>query len=757
MVRAGKLSIKQSGFSRMKLFPSASQKKLGQAREPIARDAAGHDQAGYDVAISTADMAAAEILHRAGLAVASALSLEDVLQEVIAQAVRMVHAASGVAWIMRIGLHDETGKEHVEWSCAQFPVSDPSVPCPPLASSPAGLAATALQSGQVRRSSVGAGSGQAAHAEIAVPFETANRTVGVLHLRSKANAAFDPARETLLAIFCEQAAGAMVKARLFEQLQHAKREWEMTFDGMLDGVAFEGPDGRILRANRALATMLNLDITEILGRRREELHPHLPNYQLLRPLQCVEHDPTGLNIRNGEFRFGAPERIISEMVFAVRLTDRVGGRGAGRGGVDASGMDPTAMDSESRSVRVMRDITEQRRLQEQVLQTEKLAALGELVSGVAHELNNPLTTVVGYAQLLESDAKLPGHVRRQIHNIHTEAVRAAHIVQNLLAFARREEPRKMQISVNDVVRSVVRMREYQLQAHNTRVIAAYDENVPPVWGDAHQLQQVFLNIINNAHQAVQEWRGGGEIHIATQAVAVAGAPGVSITITDNGPGIAPDHLRRVFDPFFTTKRPGEGTGLGMSISLRTISNHGGRIWAESNLGHGARFFVELPGTDKSSGIEDDEPAQSSEAGGSWRPSRLQPAAEYSAPDGRHILVVDDEEPVVTLISEVLGLDGHKITPAFNGAEALLLLEEHDYDLILSDVRMPAVGGPTFFEILQTTRPDLLPRVIFVTGDTVSRSTQEFLRKASRPVLAKPFDPERLRALVSETLAKNAPV
>jgi two-component system NtrC family sensor kinase len=272
-----------------------------------------------------------------------------------------------------------------------------------------------------------------------------------------------------------------------------------------------------------------------------------------------------------------------------------------------------------------------------------------------------------------------------------------------------------------------------------------------VWGDAHQLQQVFLNIINNAHQAIQEWRGEGEIQLRTQAMTVAGSHGVRVTISDNGPGIAPDHLRRIFDPFFTTKPMGEGTGLGMSISLGIVSSHTGRIWAESTLGHGARFFVELPGIDAAGDGAEHEYSIEADAGS----ENTAPQDDASAAPAYHILVVDDEEPVVTLITEVLNLDGHEVTPAFNGAEALALLQERHFDFIVSDVRMPAVGGPTFFEILQTIRPDLLPRVMFVTGDTVSPSTQEFLRKAGRPMLAKPFDPERLRAAVNDNLKRIA--
>lgn len=531
---------------------------------------------------------------------------------------------------------------------------------------------------------------------------------------------------TALAMLVEQAAAAVENVQRFGQLERAKRQWMQIFDGMVEGVYVSRADGVILRANQAAAEMLGLRIIDMIGRKREELHAALANYQVVRDWHPAEHGPAGLGLLSTEFRWGSPERIFNETSFVL--------------GSFESG-EPGADDGVHR-VRIMRDITDQRRMYEQLMQSEKLAALGELVTGVAHELNNPLTTVVGYAQLLQGDSAVPPRVDRQIAKIHQEAVRASHIVQNLLAFARRSQPHKTWLDINHELRNVLNMREYQLQAEHVTLSTNYGEDLPQVWGDPNQLQQVFLNIINNAAQAMSEWRGSGEIRITTAAARLQNGrdvPGVRVTLEDNGPGIAPEHKRKVFDPFFTTKRVGQGTGLGMSISMGIVQNHNGHIAVESRLGHGASFIVELPSVTDEADVE--------------APPALE-TTDAVAPQGR-ILVVDDEELVVTLITEIMALDGHYVTPAFNGAEALGLLEVHEFDLIISDVRMPAVNGPTFFEILQTTRPDLLTRVIFVTGDTVSPSTQQFLQKTGRPVLAKPFNPERLRSLVNETLALHA--
>lgn len=543
--------------------------------------------------------------------------------------------------------------------------------------------------------------------------------------------------EDAIGALCEQIAAVAAKTRMFEQLQHIKREWQAMLDGMIDGVYVCDANGVILRANRALASMLTLEIPAVLGHKRDELWGQLPDYAVLRPWQSLELGPTHLSPQITEFRCGRPDRVFVEMAFELRSAGSSFDIDQPR-----NGQGSFSRSEGGRRLCVLHDVTESRRLQEQLLQSEKLAALGELTSGVAHELNNPLATVLGYAELLDLDKNLPENVRRKVNTIHQEATRASHIVQNLLAYARRSSPEKAFVSVNDVLEAAVEMRRYQLQTDNVRILTDFGSNIPPIWGDPLQLQQVFLNIINNAVQAVQNWRGSGEIRLTTQSSVMSGQPAARVMIEDNGPGIAPEHLRRVFDPFFTTKPAGEGTGLGMSIALRIISNHDGLIWAESRLGHGARFIIEMPGVAGREEAVESQPQT---------PTALAPAPR----DGRRILVIDDEEPVVTLISEILALDGHQVTPAFNGAEALALVKAGDYDLILSDVRMPAVGGPTFFEILQTTRPDLLPRVIFVTGDTMSQSTQEFLQRAGRPVLPKPFDPERLRNMVADNLQATA--
>ncbi|MDF2440185.1 MAG: two-component system, NtrC family, sensor kinase [Abditibacteriota bacterium] len=626
-----------------------------------------------------------------------------------------------------------------------------------------------------------------------------NAIIGDVRLWSQHS--FSAESEASLQDFLAQAAIALWRSHRYEQLRNAKRQWEEVFDGMLDGVCLCSQSGIVLRANRALASLTGRPVEQLIGLPHDTLFPgatHAPstvpqtNSSISLPIpdapstafltSAANEHSSKVEFPTTQIReFRVPEaaqpgsssaansvvvnvadRIFLESIFPLRgataCTDADGLVAIKRREVADDAGD---FGSVAHHVCIIREITSQRRLQEQLVQSEKLAALGELVSGVAHELNNPLTTVVGYAQLLETDERLPAQLSQSVRLIGQEAQRAAQIVGNLLSFARASQPEKSLLAADEVLLATLKLCAYQLKAENIEAHTHFAPNLPPVWGDPLQLQQVFLNIINNAAQAMVELRRGGTLRIETLIVPSAqsrlesGCDALRISFRDNGPGIAPEDLRRVFDPFFTTKGLGHGTGLGLSISYGIVANHNGTLWAESQPGYGAHFCVDLPMM---------LPMMSAQAPQSERisPSIISEARTDDAAASplveqqvRKILVIDDEEPVVMLITEILGLDGHQITPAYNGAEALALLHTQPFDLIISDVRMPAVGGPTFFEMLQTTRPDVLPRVLFVTGDTVSPSTQSFLQQAGRPLLSKPFNPDRLRQMVAQCLAQTS--
>jgi two-component system NtrC family sensor kinase len=389
----------------------------------------------------------------------------------------------------------------------------------------------------------------------------------------------------------------------------------------------------------------------------------------------------------------------------------------------------------------VRDNTEERLLQERLLQSEKMASVGQLVSGVAHELNNPLTGVMGFAQLLLA-RELDETSRAQVRTIYGEAERAAKIVQNLLSFARRRKPAKEMADVNALLAQVLELRSYDFGIRNISLDMELDPRMPQCWVDPDQVQQVFLNIVKNAEQAMIEARGGGRLIVRTQST----GQGVRVTIADEGPGIAPEVARRIFDPFFTTKDAGQGTGLGLTISYGIVEEHGGRIYAENRPEGGAAFIVELPVG---------RPPQQGPPEAAAGPAGAAPVeGAAAAKPSYRVLVVDDEESIRLLLRDILEMDGHRVEVAASGIEAWQHLDGGDLDVIVTDMKMPGMDGATFYKELRQRDPELARRLIFITGDTVSPDTRAFLQQVQNPVLSKPFKIGPLRDAMEEVMARR---
>jgi two-component system NtrC family sensor kinase len=381
----------------------------------------------------------------------------------------------------------------------------------------------------------------------------------------------------------------------------------------------------------------------------------------------------------------------------------------------------------------LHDSTDEVLMRERLFQSEKMASVGQLVSGVAHELNNPLTGIMGFAQLLLARG-LDEDARHDAATIYGEAERASKIVQNLLSFARRRRPEKIDVDINALITRVLELREYELRVNDIDVRRDLDPHLPACHADPHQMQQVLLNVLTNAEQAIRTAAGRGSISIAT---AVTGGH-VRITVTDSGPGIATEHLRRVFDPFFTTKEVGEGTGLGLTISYGIIEEHGGRISAENRPGGGAMLTIELP-------IAERTPA----------PPLVVEDGAAEAAARRAILVADDEPAIQELLTGVLTLDGHQVSTCRTGAEALGRVSHHRFDAIITDIRMPEMDGITFYRRVQERDPDLARRIIFTSGDTVSADTRAFIESTGVPFLPKPFKLRDVRQMVSNVVRTGA--
>ncbi len=368
--------------------------------------------------------------------------------------------------------------------------------------------------------------------------------------------------------------------------------------------------------------------------------------------------------------------------------------------------------------------------QEQLIQSEKLSAVGQFVAGVAHELNNPLTAVIGFSELLQSaqtDDKTKGHLDR----ISKSAHRCHKIVHSLLSFARQEAPERKLVDLHAVLEEVLEIMAYDLRTCNVSIIKEYASSLPPIMADPHQLQQVFVNILSNARQAIEPYQKEGRIVIRTRST----DGWVSIEFQDNGPGIKPQHLARIFDPFFTTKPAGKGTGLGLSLSYGLIQEHGGKISAQSDPGHGATFLIELP--------------VASNTTPSFRRSGTPfPFAPAAAPSGKSVLVIDDEQWILDLAAELLRTEGHSVETASSGQQALELMARQKFDVLVSDWKMPGLNGIRLHEHLLATHPECAHRTLFMTGDVVSDTFQAFLSEHRLTCLSKPFAISEFRSAVA---------
>ncbi|MBI2525992.1 MAG: GAF domain-containing protein [Candidatus Rokubacteria bacterium] len=372
--------------------------------------------------------------------------------------------------------------------------------------------------------------------------------------------------------------------------------------------------------------------------------------------------------------------------------------------------------------------------QAQLVQAAKLSAVGQLVSGVAHELNNPLSVVMGHSQLLLSK-ELPPALRRPLEQILAQGARMAKIVQGLLLFSRQRKRTHEAVSLPRIIEQTLALRADQLRLSGIRVEVEHAADLPPAAGDAHQLQQVFLNLLLNAEQAIAGPGGGDRISIRSWAEVERGKPRVRVEVSDNGPGIPPDVLPRIFDPFFTTKAVGKGTGLGLSVSYGIIEQHGGRLIAESRPGHTV-FTVELPAMAEAAAAAPAPPAPPPRAAGL----------------GRRALVVDDEPFIVDFLTALLQESGWEVDACGGGRAALECVRHGRYDLVISDMRMAEGTGEELYRAVAVQRRELARRFLFITGDTANPQVWKFLEEVGVPVLAKPFSADALLRAVQQLTA-----
>jgi len=501
--------------------------------------------------------------------------------------------------------------------------------------------------------------------------------------------------------------------RLLEsEVSESEQKYRLLFDSAGDAIFLvDLASLEVLEANPAAGELVGCAPETLIKRSFLELCPKIRgrSARLLENKKFVEE----LFDENGEFQMvrGEGEQVLCE----------------GRA---------TLMDYHKRPVFQVnaREISGRKRMEQQLRQAEKLSALGQLVAGVAHELNNPLAVVMGYAQLLSKQEALGDKVRKDLTKVLHESERAAKIVRNLLTFARPREPHLAVIDVNRLVTETLETREIQVQEANVKLVRRLADDLPPTKADPDLIEQVLANLVTNAIQALENQPDQRILEVGTERR----GDKIRIFVTDTGPGIPPQIADKIFDPFFTTKGPGKGTGLGLSICYSIMEEHKGRIWVESQVGKGSRFLMELPVVK----CVDRGEERRSDAGANEK----EPGA-----DQRRLLIVDDEPGIVEVLTEALSSRGYHTETACNGTEALQRIGQQDFDLIISDLCMPEMGGEKLYAAIGEKYPHMQERMVFVTGDTVSPASRRFLDETGTGWLSKPFNISSIELLVKNHL------
>jgi PAS domain S-box-containing protein len=552
--------------------------------------------------------------------------------------------------------------------------------------------------------------------EIAVPVRIGGVVEAVVNVESDRAAAFTEADVVVLETAANQLANAIENARLFGRVKQSEEEYRALVESSPVAILQVDPAGRIAYANPAVADLTGFDRATLLSRLSHASELAVPDGREVLAA-ALERALAGRAQRGVEFRsVHADERGRWVSAELQSLSDAGGRKGV---------------------LLLARNVTRERELQDRLAQSDKLKAMGEMVSGVAHELNNPLSGILGYAQLFltRPTEEWP---RGDMEKIEANARRCKKIVENLLTFARQQRSEKQPASLNEVVESVLALNEYPFRLDGIEIVRDFDPRLPQISLDVSRWQQVFVNLATNAREAMLAARSPERrIRFVTRLRDDA----VEVRVEDTGPGIPSDHLGRVFEPFFTTKD--KGTGLGLGLCYGIVTDHGGTIGVESQPGAGATFTIRLP---RATG------ARSSAA-----PTRVEAAREARPGGGLRALVVDDEQVVREVVTHVLELHGYEVSVARDAAEAIEMIGREPYDVLLTDLRMPGdLDGMGLARRLLETRPALGRRMVFMTGDIMEHQTFHEIESLGLAYVKKPFDIRELARIVND-VTKDGPL
>jgi two-component system NtrC family sensor kinase len=542
--------------------------------------------------------------------------------------------------------------------------------------------------------------GHEVQAAAVAPLRAHGVTMGAIAVTDKESGEFTDEDRWLLSTVATQTAVVLANSRFFEMFRRGKEEWETTFDALTESIAIIDQQGQLRRVNRALSRLVGVPEPTLIGR------------PLIDLVFGESHGP--IDVIEATRRKERPhaEVIRSE---TLQRTLRVTAATLPDGGHTVGNI-----------VVLLEDVTEQRALEAQLIQNEKMAALGQLVSGVAHELNNPLTSISGLSEFLLEPGRLPESHTEHLRIVNEQAERAGRIVQNLLTFARKGEPETAEVDINRLAQRTLRLVEHELTLNGITLERHLTNSSVVIRGDQHELQQVLLNLLTNAIHSLSDLPEGEPRTIRLET----GREGakVIILLCDNGPGVPEELIGRLFTPFFTTKDPGRGTGLGLSISYGIVKSHAGTVVYDPPPDKGAGFRITLP------------------TAGSG------PRARISAPEKmiRRILVVDQDRAIARVLVASLTGDGVQVETVETGDEAWSKLLSDAFDLVIVEAHATLEDGRRLAVAL-CDQEVIVPARIFVAVPESDETSGEVIGQGDVTLVTKPFDLKRLRQLVTSVL------
>lgn len=513
---------------------------------------------------------------------------------------------------------------------------------------------------------------------------------------------------------------SMLRSQMEPYSMESSNVIQQVMQTLMEGVAITDQRGHVVFANEALEQLLGYDPGELVGQPWTKLFPEKMRSQARalqkRKAQAASRLEVPLQHKDGT--------TVPVMASSCPLS----------AGDDAEGVLST-----------FSDLRERRHLEAQVQQLEKPAMMGQQLASMIHEMSNSLTIVFLQAQLLSKQTSLAPPTEQHLTIIREQAKRMMQMVDDLRATSDPNHVRLEPTDINALIGRTLDVQKHQLEADGIQVIIDLEMGLPVADADPDRLEQVLVNLINNARQATMETPQAGKVAVSTRMIPGEGGAGprIQLRVWNNGPSIAPHVMPHLFKPFFTTKA-GNGMGLGLSICERIVQKHRGHIWAENDAGGGATFIVELPvseaGSHELAPVPVGQPSRSA--------ASAEPCRERSK--GR-ILIVDDEPMVAASVGRLLQEAGFQVTAATEAQQALSLLDQEPFDLILSDLAMPNMDGQQFWQAVQERHPRLANRIIFSTGDTSGQRAHAFLQASGCTWIEKPFRPEDLLALIHATL------